>query len=326
MVFASTKITPPLTSGEAEILAAVEGLFIYSSIAKKEISTNSLISILLSIIERDSSNSAGSIIGFMRNVLRKNCDFSKVSTKGKAYAAHEGAKFSEIIPKVRGHLQTDLCRGRESTAWSTFVRKCGTPKPPVGGIRFMDCYLNTEWGEAASSRKPNCYTRIPYRYSICDGDCYDGRTVASQLAELDLFLDSAFHDNDPRLLWSLSTMELAMLSSPNGKIFCVAAPGGDGKGLVATLEKIVIGAENSVRIDPSIFGSDAEFRRSSHFAIARKIYYSSNRDGSGNSLGISGRDLLSASHVISGRIPSRPPRPASGVGRRIGAITEPSLL
>ena len=191
MVFASTKIPPTLTSGDVKILSAVEGLFICSAIGKKEISTNSPIAIRPSIVERDSSNSAGSLLEFTRNVLRKNCDFSKVSTKGKEYAAHEGAKFAEIISKVRGHLQTDLCRGRESTAWPTLVRKCDTPKPLVGGIISPVCYLHTDWDEASASRESNCYNRLPYKYSICDGDCYDGHTVAPQLEELDLFIDSA---------------------------------------------------------------------------------------------------------------------------------------
>ena len=78
MVFTSTKIPPILTSEEAEILSAIEGLFIYSPIEKKEISTTSLIEILLSVIEIERPNSAESLLRFMRNVLRRNWDFSKV--------------------------------------------------------------------------------------------------------------------------------------------------------------------------------------------------------------------------------------------------------
>ena len=96
MVFASTKTPPILTSEEAKILSAIEGLFIYSAIQKKEISTTSLIEILLSVIEIARPNSAESLLRFTHNVLRRNWAFSKVSTKGKEYAAHEGPIFRKL--------------------------------------------------------------------------------------------------------------------------------------------------------------------------------------------------------------------------------------
>ena len=78
---------------------------------------------------------------------------------------------------------------------------------------------------------------------------------------------------------------------PTEKMFYIVGPGGDSKGLVAALEQGVMGAENSARLDPSIFGGEEEFRRSAHFAIGKKdILFSEGRGGAVDSLVIYGRD------------------------------------
>ena len=57
-------------------------------------------------------------------VLRKNWDYAKVSTRGKSYASHVGAKMSEMVGKLRTHLTTDLSKGKEASIWSLFPLLC----------------------------------------------------------------------------------------------------------------------------------------------------------------------------------------------------------
>ena len=140
-------------------------------------------------------------------------------------------------------------------------------------------------GGATAVRDPNCYTRLPYRGSICDGDCYGGHTVASQLEELDLPFDSASRNNDHWLLFSLIAMKLSIIPATTEKMFCIVGPRGGGKGLDATIEQRVMGAESSARHGPSIFGSEAEFRRPSHYAIGKKDILSSESRGGGQFVG-----------------------------------------
>ena len=171
------------------------------------------------------------------------------------------------MSNVRAHLQNDLARVKDSCTWAHFPRTCAVERPQSSGVIFADFYLNLEWGADRISREPNYYTDLPYKLHISDEYCEHGKSVSTQLREMGGFLDSAFYQNDPWLLCNLCDMKLAFLGVPTGKIFYVARPGGDSKGLVSCLEKGAMGDTNSAFLDPSAMCSVEEFRKSAHFAI-----------------------------------------------------------
>ena len=242
LVYACTMNPPILRKKEAEILSALDGLFIYAAVEKKEIIAISLRRQLVEFPELEVDEcTEESLLAVMHHALRKNWDYAKVSTKGRPYAAHDGAKFADIASKARAQLQSDLRKGKDSSMWSTFATRCESEMPPIGGVKLPDCYMNKDWTEEVLTRGKNCYSRLPYKFRLCDADCLSGYTVETQLGELDLFIDSAFYDNDPWLLCSLCTMKLAMRGVPTEKMFYIVGPGGDSKGLVAALEQGFMG-------------------------------------------------------------------------------------
>ena len=278
-VFALVEDPGFLATAHAEILSAVEGLLMAIAIASENVD----IATIRRYLEKHAGRncSAQALMGSLRNVLRGNWDYSKVSTRGRAYAAHKGSKLADIVSKVRCHLQLDLAKGKDASIWAHFARSRMEERPQSGGVRFDDCYLDRNWSESRFGRDVNCHARMPYKLHVTDDDCEPGMNLETQMQELDAFIDSAYYQNGPWLLRNLCTVKLAILGIPTEKIFYVVGPCGDSKGLVSCLERGVVGGENTAYLDPSALCSEIEFRKSAHFATGKKnIVFTESREGS----------------------------------------------
>ena len=125
---------PP--NAHAEILSAVGGLLIDIAIANEDVD--------IATVRRHMEQHAGRnfsvrvLMGNLHNVLRRSWDYSKVPTRGRAYASHDGAKLADIVSEARFQLQQDLAKGEDASIWAHFARSCVEDRPECGGIRFAD--------------------------------------------------------------------------------------------------------------------------------------------------------------------------------------------
>ena len=290
-VFVCSKSPPVFSLEQAEMLTALEGLLLSMAIVGKEVTFQNDVESITDTMEKGILEGPGYVVKRYHIALRKNWGYAKVSTRGKSYAAHDGAKMSEMVGKLRTHLMSDLSKGKEASMWSLFSRLCDEEKPVGGGYRFEDFYLGKNWEEKTISRSPNCYTRLSYKYRAQDSDCVEGYDVESQLQRLGTFPDSAFYQNQPWFMCSLASMKLAFEEVRSDRMLFIVGSGGDSKGIVATLERGVMGEEHSATLGPSVFYEDAEFRRSAHFASGKQNILPECRKGS-RFAGICGSDLL----------------------------------
>ena len=124
----------------------------------------------------------------------------------------------------------------------------------------MKTATSIKLARGAISRRCNFYARQSYKYRAQDSDCIDGYDVQSKLRGVDTLLDSEFYKNQPRFMRSLASMKLDFEEVWIDRMPFIVGPGGDSKGLVATLEKGLMGRGHSDTIGPTVFYEDAEFR------------------------------------------------------------------
>jgi hypothetical protein len=141
------------------------------------------------------------------------------------------------------------------------------------GVGLEDQYLDEDWNEADKSPKHNCYVKLQYKYHITDNDL-DGipfNSLQELYEELELFLGSMYFENDAVFSSDLMAYKCMFAKIVIGIWKDRFGKGGDGKGLLATLEKGLVGPGNFPELDASVLCDRNNFRKSAHFAWNKLI-------------------------------------------------------
>ena len=250
-------------------LTAAEGLFLYVATNRPNWAVGHVLQTAQPLFDGVPDDDV--LVEKLCQLAREHWDLSRTSTKGRQYNAHWAARLADVCLKAKVWFGRDLERGTESSLWRTFVRRCETPAPKNNGICFSDVYLDAAFNERPRNRANNCYVSISHKYDISEDDCSNGATIADYQKKLRTFVESFYYGNAALFAVQLANLLLALSGIPTHKILFEVGPGGDGKGMEATLHRNVLGSKNCATLEPAVFTEAKEFRKSGHFAWGKTM-------------------------------------------------------